>query len=272
MEEKKVIKISLKSFIIIFLIIMICVGGFIVYIVNSGKDRAKDTNEVNTVKNINEENTLNNTNKNIAENESSSNKNENNNVTTTNIDNAEIGKEIKERLSNEEGNKIYKKAIFSRQFLSILIENKDTLNSKFSDEEIVKLLVEIDESKDKSKIFKDASNQSGFYVEASIDDVQKMSQKYFGKTINPDTFKGKEENKIIMEVQSGFGILVDKFIAGYKMDNGDYFLTLEPNTKEIEAVLKKIKIAFEKTDSIVYKGFTSDITKYVSVFNSKNNN
>ena len=46
-------------------------------------------------------------------------------------------KEIAEKLDDTRGNEIYKKAIFSKTFLSLLIENKDTLKDiKFSDEEI----------------------------------------------------------------------------------------------------------------------------------------
>lgn len=273
-EEKKVTKISLSTFFLILAIIAICVMGYFIYKLNDDKENAnskitelnnKISSSQSTIDNLNttEKNTTSiTTNTNNKTNESVIN------------DNNLIGTEIKEKLSDTKGNDLYKKAIFSKPFLSLLIENKDSLKVEFSDEEIMKLLVEIDKEKDKSGLFTDTSNSNGFYVSANIDDVQKLAQKYFGRTLNIDQLKGKNGNQVVVEVPSGFGIIVDKFVAGYEMNNGDYFLTLEQIDEESSGNLTYgLFIKYDDTTgSITYKGFTSDIITYVSKYNSKNAN
>ena len=277
MEEKKATKISLSTFFLIIAIIAIGVMGFFIYKLNSDKENAnskitelnsKINNLQSTIDNLNtiEKNTTS-----ITTNTTNNNAKESSVNTNTN----EIGKEIAEKLDDTKGNEIYKKAIFSKTFLSLLIENKDTLkNIKFSDEEIAILLVEIDKEKEKSNIFVNASNSTGFYVSAKLDAVQNLSQKYFGKKLNTEKLNVQNGDKITVEVPSGFGIIVDKFVAGYKMENGDYFLTLEQIDEESTGSLTYgLFIKYdETTESITYKGFTSDIISYVSKFNSNKNN
>ena len=277
MEEKKATKISLSTFFLIIAIIAIGVMGFFIYKLNSDKENANSKiTELNSKIN-NLQSTIDNLNT-IEKNTTSITTNtENNNSkqSSVNTNTNEIGKEIVEKLADTKGNEIYKKALFSKPFLSLLIENKDTLKDiKFSDEEIAKLLVEIDKEKEKSNIFVDASNSTGFYVSAKLDDVQNLSQKYFGQKLNTEKLNVQNNNIVTIEVPSGFGIIDDKFVACYKMDNGDYFLTLEQIDKESTGSLTYgLFIKYdENTDSITYKGFTSDIISYVSKYNSNKNN
>lgn len=272
MEEKKSTKISLSTFFLIIAIIAICVMGYFIYRLND--DKTKATEQVSKLKGqiSNLQSTINNLNT-IEKNTTSITTNTTNNSTnqlSVNTNTDEIGKEIIEELADTKGNELYKKAIFSKPFLSLLIENKNYMNNQFSDEEILKLLVEIDEDKEKGNIFADASNSTGFYVSSKLDDVQKLSQKYFGKKLNTEKLNVQNGDKITVEVPSGFGIIEDKFVAGYKMDNGDYFLTLEQIDKESSGSLTYgLFILYDETsDSITYKGFTGDIISYVSKFNN----
>ena len=251
--------------------------GFSIYKLNSDKENtnskitelnSKINNLQSTIDNLN---TIEQTTTSISTNTTNNNSKQSSENTNT----TEIGKEIVEKLDDAKGNEIYKKAIFSKPFLSLLIENKDKITDiKFSDEEIAQLLVEIDKEKEKSNIFVDSSDSTGFYVSAKLDDVQNLSQKYFGKNLNTEKLNVQNSNQITVEVPSGFGILVDKFVACYKMDNGDYFLTLEQIDEESTGSLTYgLFIKYdETTESIIYKGFTSDIISYVSKFNSNKNN
>lgn len=273
MEDKKVTKISLSTFFLILAILAIGVMGYFIYKLND--DKTKATEQVSELKGQinNLQSTIDNLN--TVEKSTTNTTNNNTNQSSVNINNDVVGKEIKEKLTDTKGNELYKKAIFSKPFLSLLIENKDTLKDiKFSDEEIIKLLVEIDKEKEKGNIFADVSNSSGFYVSAKLDDVQKLSQKYFGKKLNTEKLNVQNGDTITVEVSSGFGIIVDKFVAGYKMDNGDYFLTFEQKDEESSGSLTYgLFIQYDETaDSITYKGFTSDIISYVSKFNSNKNN
>lgn len=267
MEEKKTKKTGLLIFFLILAIIAIGVMGYFIYKLNSDKENA-NSKIVELNSKISELQTTLDNSSTIAKNTTTNNANQS--VINSNTD--EIGKEIKEKLADSKGNELYKKAIFSKSFLSLLIENKDFKNYKFSDEEILKLLVEIDKEKDKGGIFVDSSNSNGFYVSAKIDDVQKLAQKYFDKKLDADKLKGKDGDKVLVEVPSGFGIIVDKFVAAYKMDNGDYFLTFEQIDKGTSGSLTYgLFIKYdEKTNSIIYKGFTNDIIAYVSAYNVKN--
>ena len=277
MEEKKITKISLSTFFLIIAIIVIGVMGYFVYKLND--DKTKATEELNELKNQinNLQSTINNLN--TEEKNSTSittnTTNKNTNQSSANINTDEIGKEIKEKLSDTKGNELYKKAIFSKPFLSLLIEYKDTIKDiKFSDEEILLLLYEIDGVKEKSKLFTDVDTAGGFYAEADINGVQKLAEKYFGRKLEINNLKGINGNKVKVQIPSGFGIIVDKFVAGYKMDNGDYFLTFEQIDEESSGSLAYgLFIQYdEAADSILYKGFTSDIISYVGIFNSNKNN
>ncbi|MBR3152573.1 MAG: hypothetical protein IKF52_03085 [Clostridia bacterium] len=184
--------------------------------------------------------------------------------------NTEIGKEIREKLDETKGNELYKKAAFSEKFISLLIDYK--MKNTFSDEEIALLLVEIDREKESGSVYTDASDSNGFYVSAKIDDVQKLSEKYFGKKLDTSNLNVKNGDTILVEVPSGFGLKNFKFVAGYKMDNGDYFLTLEQiDEKSSGSLTYGLFVKYdETTDSIIYKGFTQDIISYVSEFNKNN--
>lgn len=282
MEEKKVKKISLTTYCLFLAILAIGIMGYFLYKLNSDKENtntkvAELNGQIeelkNTIKDMNSK----------TQNTTSSEINTTNNVeqsstntskageTTTNVNSNEIGKDIKEKIADSKGNEIYKKAIFSKTFLALLIENRNIGDNQFSDEQILKLLVEIDKEKEKSNTFTDSSNSTGFFVTAKIDDVQKLSQKYFGKKLNTDNLKGKDGDKIVVEVSAGFGIITDKFVSAYKMDNGDYFLTFEQiDETSSGSITYGLFVQYEEpTDSIIYKGFTSDIVSYVSKFNSQ---
>lgn len=271
-NENKVIWKGPKLGIAIFIvfIIFICIVTFGIYIFNKAAvlDESETSEKADyyqtDVKNLAEEKTTSSNISNVVESSDDTN-------TTTNnsTNNVELGKEIKEKLDDTKGNELYKKAIFSKNFLALLIEEKDFMEKTFSDKEIAKLLVEFDDE----GIFKDASDSNGFYVSAKIDDVQKLSKEYFGKELNTEKLDTRNDDTIIVEIPSGFGIIEDKFIAGYKLDNGDYLLTLEQVNEDSSGSLTYgLFINYdESTDSIVYKGFTNDIVSYVSAFNSVEN-
>lgn len=269
-NENKVIWKGPKLGIAIFIvfIIFICIVTFGIYIFNKAAvyDESENTGKSDylqsDIKNITEE-------KAISSNTSNDVK-DSDTITNSSTNTTEIENEIKEKLDDTKGNELYKKAIFSKKFLALLIEEKDFMEKTFSDKEIAKLLVEFDDE----GIFKDASDSNGFYVSAKIDDVQKLSKEYFGKELNTEKLDTRNDDTIIVEIQSGFGIIEDKFIAGYKLDNGDYLLTLEQVNEDSSGSLTYgLFIEYDDTtDSIIYKGFTNDLISYVGKFYSSENN
>ena len=264
MNEKKPIKVSLSTFFLIIAIIVIAVMGYFIYRINSEKiaTEEKVTSLNSQVNNLQER-------INKVSEITSNTEVINNNTANETKQNGEIftiGKELKQEMPTAESKKIYEKVIFSKQFLSLLIEGKNYQELKFTDEEILKLLYEIDSKKNTNKIFNDSTDSTGFYVSAKIDEVQKMSDKYFGRELNINNLKEKNGDKIKIEIPSGFGIIEDKFVAGYKMDNGDIFLSFEQIDKESTGSLTYgVIIKYdEKSDSVIYKGFTNDSISYIS--------
>ena len=276
MEEKKPTKVSLSTFFLLIAIIAMVVMGVFIYKFNDDKNKAN--NEVadlkNQVSNLqNKINTLENQNEASRNNAAVDNTSVNNaaNSVTNNV--GEIGKVIIEKITDAKANEIYNKAVISKPFLSLLIEKKDITNNNFSEEDILKLLIELDAVKENNNVFSDVSDSTGFYASAKLEDVQKLSQKYFGKTLDTNKLNIQNGDTVIFETPSGFGIIVDKLVAGYKMDNGDYFLTIEQTNNDTPGNLTYgLFVKYdESSNSIVYKGFSDDIVSYVSKFNSKRN-
>ena len=233
MEKKEPIKISLKVFIIVALTVLILMGIIITKIFNNSI-------QVENKKNGNSQNV-----------EMEDNKQ------TTELSDKVVNKENKtieeeQQLSDEE---LFEKVSVSKQFLSLLIDNKNFEKQEFLDEEIPLFLWLLNGS-----IFKESDETDDFYQVAKESDIQKYAKQYFGKKENVDKLKD-ENGDVKIAVPSGFGIRDFKFSKIGQLENGNQVAIFSDESEESTgAMIYTIIFDYnEKDDSIIYKGFINEL-------------
>lgn len=229
MNENKNIKISLSTFFLILAIIIIIIMGYLIYKIDNEKNMAeKQVNELND-KVINLEETINNVYNTIS------------GITTNDKSNTNSNK----NLSEKEEKELFNKITDNKEILQEMVCNKDFSVAEFKDEEILKLLPVLDDS----RYFTRVDTSEGDFAKASISDVQKIAKRYFGKEINDNVIKENlKNNEVTIEVASGYGIINyellsveakgdNKYAIRFKYiaenENSTYILTITLNSDEI---------------------------------------
>lgn len=257
MEKGKTIKISLKVFIclvlLLLILILIIVGcGIKLFNTqikteekqNTSSFVAEKNNEIETVK------------ENDIKQEESSSVDEDLTKNETEMKES-IEKKISStsKVSDLSEEEIFKKVSWSPKFLSLIIDNKNFDKKEFLDEEIPVLLVERVEE----EIFNDCSDNSGFYVSAKEDDIQKYAKKYFDKEINVDNIKDND-GMVKIEIPSGFGIRNFRFSKIQNLENGDYVALFNEEIEDSsDAMIYAFIFNYAEDGDIIYKGFVNGI-------------
>lgn len=195
MEEKKSIKVSLSTIFLIVAIIIIVIMGYFIYDISNKRTIAEKEmqNLNNKIEDLQE----------IISN--MSNKLNNSTIDEDNESTSKQTSNLTEEQKNTLFDKIQNISMRKGIILNAMIGDKDFSTKKFTDEDILNLLPVIDKNNEFFTL--DENSSEGFFVKGKISDVQKLSQKYFERTINVNELSNKIENDIIwIEADSGFGI------------------------------------------------------------------
>lgn len=216
MENSKPKRNLLYIILLIIAAIIIIVLGFFVFKLND--DNNKKSNKVQELQNKIDklENNYSNDNADYNDNDKS------NDELTNQQDIANNNEGKINEISEIEKQKIYNAAIGDNQAFAIILLSSSN-EDYFSDDVIIRSLPYA-----KLNIFSDSEKTGGFYVEASIDDIQNASNMMFGKSI--DISKVTQENnnievnnsKVIIPVVSGFGVSTFELLSVDEIENDKY--------------------------------------------------
>lgn len=252
MEEKKNIKVRLITVLLVLAIIVIAIMAYFIYKIASEKTVAEE--QINTlnskVDNLQEEiNDVVNTTNNVINTDDNFNTNtstnsvSNNSTSNTSVSNLNQVTE----LSDEQKRELFNRIRENKEFLQEMVSIKNFSTAEFTDEEILKLLPILDNSTH----FSVANTDEGNFAEANVEDVQKLSQQYFGKTFNTNQISEKiKDNIISIEVPSGYGIVNYELVSVSSKGNNEYAITF--NYIENESTTKYILTVNWENDNIVY--------------------
>ncbi len=243
MGEKKSITISITGFFLVLALIAIIVMGYFMFRIATEKAQAEAkvetlNSEVNDL-----EGAMSNLQGKIDNIVNTLNTNE---TTNSSTQNTTTSSNQSPALSEQQQKELFNKITAKKALLQEMVLDKDFKATHFTDDEILKLLPILDDS----NYFTVSNTNEGDFAKATIQDIQSLSQKYFGKNIDVNKTSGKvDQDTLSVEIASGYGIVKYELVSVSSKSNGEY--SVKFNYIEEKTATYILTVKYEK-GNIVY--------------------
>lgn len=135
-------------------------------------------------------------------------------------------------LSSKQQEELFEKITKNKVVLQEMVLSKDFSKKEFSDNEILKILPVLDTDNN----FSILNTQEGDKAQITVENVQKLAQKFFGKNLDVNNLNGKSQDGMIsVEVASGYGIVNYELVSIETKNDNNYCITfkyIEDNKEE----------------------------------------
>ncbi len=151
------------------------------------------------------------------------------------------------KLSSNQQEELFEKITKNKVVLQEMVLSKDFSKKEFSDNEILKILPVLDTDNN----FIISNTQEGDKAQITVENVQKLAQKFFGKNLDVNNLNGKSQDGMIsVEISSGYGIVNYELVSIETKNDNNYCITfkyIEDNKQETY----KLTISYEN-ENIIY--------------------
>lgn len=182
----------------------------------------------------------------------------NNNIKTYEKESDEITNQLKNESNNFETKEltdIEKQLLFDKTitsdktFIQEMVIVKDFSSTEFKDEEIIKLLPILDNFYHYNVL---ETQGEGSFAQINTSDIQKLSSKYFGKSIDTNNIKEYIENDIVtVELETGYGIVKYEMVSVSQKSNNEYSVKFK-YIEDDKISIYNINVLYEN-GNVIYK-------------------